>query len=461
MARLLMDLSPLKKYPDFRRLWMGSAFSTLGFQVTSMAVSLQIFHITGSTFAVGSVGLVAVLPLIIGGLYGGVIADARDRRLVALTVSVILWLVSVLIALQAFLHLENVWVLYGLIAVQSFVHPINQSARGAIIPKVVGLKRLPAANALNMSVNTLATTLGPMLGGFLVAAVGYGWTYAVDVVTFTVGLWALYKLPAQVPEHDGTAPARGVKAVIDGFGFVRRSPVISMTFVLDVCAMVFLFPQALFPAMAITVVGGNAAVAGLLSGTMTLGAFLGTLLSGRAVAVTRQGAALTWTYAGWTIGMLWSGASIAWIAVATTPGTPTAWGGLASCMVGLMVAGASDAVGGIYRSTILQTAAPDTMRGRLQGLFIVTVTGGPRIGSGVMGAAGQWAGPGLALVYGAVACAASVGALSAKFPQLRAYHAPVPPETSAIDTLQTPQARTETAEIPRVPPPPAQRPDED
>ncbi|MDN5616610.1 MFS transporter [Rothia sp. HC945] len=461
MARLLMDLSPLKKYPDFRRLWMGSAFSTLGFQVTSMAVSLQIFHITGSTFAVGSVGLVAVLPLIIGGLYGGVIADARDRRLVALTVSVILWLVSVLIALQAFLHLENVWVLYGLIAVQSFVHPINQSARGAIIPKVVGLKRLPAANALNMSVNTLATTLGPMLGGFLVAAVGYGWTYAVDVVTFTVGLWALYRLPAQVPEHDGTAPARGMKAVIDGFGFVRRSPVISMTFVLDLCAMVFLFPQALFPAMAITVVGGNAAVAGLLSGTMTLGAFLGTLLSGRAVSVTRQGAALTWTYAGWTIGMLWSGVSIAWIAVGTTPGTPTAWVGLALCMVGLMVAGASDAVGGIYRSTILQTAAPDTMRGRLQGLFIVTVTGGPRIGSGVMGAAGQWAGPGMALVYGAVACAASVGALSAKFPQLRAYHAPVPPETSAMDTLQTPQARTETAEIPQVPPPPAQHPEED
>ncbi|WP_178946007.1 MFS transporter [Kocuria sp. TGY1127_2] len=457
MSKLFMDLTPLRKYPDFRRLWMGSAFSTLGFQVTTMAVSLEIFAITGSTFAVGAVGLVAVLPLIVGGMYGGVIADAMDRRVVALAASLTLWLVSVLIALQAFLHLENVGVLYGLVAVQSFFHPINQSARGAIIPKVVGMKRLPAANALNMSINTLAMTFGPMLGGFLVAAVGYGWTYVVDVVTFTVGLWALYRLPAQRPDHDDAAPSRGFAAVFEGFRFVRRSPVISMTFLLDLCAMIFLFPQALFPAMAITVVGGNAAVAGLLSGTMTVGAFLGTLLSGRAVAVTRQGAALTWTYAGWTVGMLWSGLAIVWVATGTTPGSAGAWTGLVLCLLGLMVAGASDAVGGIYRSTILQTAAPDHMRGRLQGLFIVTVTGGPRIGSGVMGAAGQWAGPGMALVYGSIACAASLGALSAKFPQLRGYRAPAPPETSAIDTIQMPQTRTETAEFPQIQP---RRPDQ-
>lgn len=436
MAKLFLDLDPLRKHPDFRRLWTGAAFSTLGFQVTSMTVSLQVFALTRSTFAVGAVGLVAVLPLILGGLYGGVIADGYDRRRVALTASLVLWGVSVLVALQAFLDLRSVWVLYGLIAVQSFFHPINQAARGAIIPRIVGLKALPAANALNMSVNSVAMTLGPMLGGFLVAAVGYGWTYAVDVATFTVGLWALFRLPAQPPERvAGEAPVGGIRSVLDGLAFVRRSPVVAMTFLLDLCAMIFLFPQALFPAMALVVVGGNEAVAGALSGTMTIGAFLGTLVSGRFVRVVRQGRALTWSYAGWTAGMMLAGLAIWWVEVGTVRGSVGAWTGLVVCLIGLAFAGAVDSIGSIWRSTILQAAAPDRMRGRLQGLFIVTVTGGPRIGSGVMGAAGQLAGPGLALVMGAVACGLGVLGLSARFPQLRAYRAPEPPATAEIPAV--------------------------
>lgn len=451
----MMDLTPLRQHSDFRRLWLGTAFSVLGFQVSAMAVSLQIFRVTGSTFAVGAVGLVSVLPLIFGGLWGGVLADTRDRRRVALAASLGLWVLSGLIAAQAFLRLDSIAVLYGLIALQSLLHPINQAARGAIIPNIVGLKRLPAANALNMSASTVALTLGPMLGGFLVAAVGYGWTYLVDVGTFTVGLWALYRLPPQAPQRaEGERPAaRGLASVAEGLRFVRSSPVVAMTFMLDLCAMITLFPQALFPAMALVVVGGSEAVAGLLSGTMTLGAFLGTVLSGRVVRVRAQGRALTWTYAGWAAGMLWAGLAMWWVQVGTERGSGAAWAGLILALVGLMAAGALDAVGGIYRSTILQVAAPDTMRGRLQGLFIVTVNGGPRLGSGVMGAAGQWAGPGLALVGGAVACGLGVAGLTRRFPQLLAYRAPDPALTAALPAVEPlPPVRHDTTEIPQVPP---------
>lgn len=432
-----MDLSPLRKYPDFRRLWTGTAFSTLGFQVSAMAVALQIFAMTHSTFAVGAVGLVSVAPLVLGGLYGGVIADAADRRVVALTASVALWFFSGLIAVQAFLHLDSVAVLYALIACQSFCHPINQAARGAIVPQLVSASRLPAANALNMAASTVSLTLGPMIGGFLVASVGYGWTYLVDVLTFTVGLWALFRLPAQPPvRHQEDEPAsRGLRSVLEGFAFVRRSPVVAMTFLLDLCAMVFLFPQALFPAMAMVVVGGNEAVAGMLSGTMTFGAFLGTLLSGRFVKVAAQGRALTWSYVGWTAGMMVAGLAIWWVQIGTMRGSIQAWTGLVVCLLGLMFAGAVDSIGSIYRSTILQVAAPDRMRGRLQGLFIVTVTGGPRIGQGLTGAAGQLAGPGLALVYGAIACGLGVAGLTKKFPQLMAYRAQAAPETTQLETV--------------------------
>ena len=422
----MMDLTPLRRHPDFRRLWVGTAFSVLGFQISAMAVSLQIFHITGSTFAVGAAGLVAVLPLILGGLWGGVLADTRDRRRVALTASLGLWVLSALIAAQAFLRLDSVWVLYGLIAAQSLLHPLSQSARGAIIPNIVGLKSLPAANALSMAAATVSLTLGPLIGGVLVAGLGYGWTYLVDVGTFTVGIWALYRLPPQVPrreEADGPA-ARGLASVAEGLRFVRRSPVVAMTFMLDLCAMITLFPQALFPAMALAVVGGSEAVAGLLAGAMTLGAFFGTVFSGRVVRVQAQGRALTWTYAGWAVFMLGTGLAMWWVQAGTERGSAEAWTGLILALLGLMLAGAVDSVGSIYRSTILQAAAPDAMRGRLQGLFIVTVNGGPRLGSGGMGAAGQLAGPGLALVGGAVACGVGVAALTRRFPQLLAYRAP-------------------------------------
>ncbi|MEU7992876.1 MFS transporter [Rothia amarae] len=147
MPSLFMDTTPLKESRDYRRIWMGSVFSTMGFQITAIAIALEIFSITGSPGAVGLTGLVAVGPLILGGLYGGVIADTYDRRKVALLASISMWLVTVAIAVHAWMGLHNIWLLYGLVALESLLQPINQAARGAIIPRLVRRRLLPAANA--------------------------------------------------------------------------------------------------------------------------------------------------------------------------------------------------------------------------------------------------------------------------------------------------------------------------
>lgn len=209
MARLLLDITPLRVSPAYRRLWLGNTLAYVGTQLTLVAVSLEVFALTGSSFAVGLLGLAALVPLVVAGLYGGAIADRHDRRRVALTSSAVMWLTTVGIAAQAWAGLESVPVLYALVALHSGASGINQPTRGAIIPALVGLPLVPAANALNMMTFSVALMVGPVLGGVLVAAVGYAWTYSIDVVTFLAALYAVWRLPSLPPQRAEAAAARG------------------------------------------------------------------------------------------------------------------------------------------------------------------------------------------------------------------------------------------------------------
>ncbi|GMA23482.1 hypothetical protein GCM10025864_12410 [Luteimicrobium album] len=195
MPRLLADLTPLRVSPAYRRLWLGLGVSNLGSQLTVVAVGLQVYAITGSTFAVGVLGMFALVPLVLLGLYGGALVDAFDRRKVALLASAALWVITGLIFLQAALGLDNVWVLYVLIAVQSAAFAINNPARTAIIPRLVPARLLAPANALQTLSMSIALTVGPLAGAFLVAASGFASAYAIDFVLFTFALWALWRLP--------------------------------------------------------------------------------------------------------------------------------------------------------------------------------------------------------------------------------------------------------------------------
>lgn len=196
MARLLADLTPLRESPAFKRLWIGNALSAVGGQLTLVAVSLEVYALTGSSLYVGLLGAFALVPLVLAGLYGGAIADAYDRRKVALASALVLWTATAAIAAQAWLGVDNVWLLYGLVAIHSAAGGINQPTRGAIIPAIVGLKNLPAANSLNMVTFGISQMIGPLLGGLLVAQFGFGWTYTIDVLTYAAAVWSVYKLPS-------------------------------------------------------------------------------------------------------------------------------------------------------------------------------------------------------------------------------------------------------------------------
>ncbi|MCC9195722.1 MFS transporter [Arthrobacter sp. zg-Y820] len=418
MPRLLADLSPLRESPEYRRLWTGTALSAVGTQLTLVAVSLEVYSLTSSSFYVGLLGLVGLIPLIVAGLYGGSIVDAYDRRKVALLSSVLLWVSTIGIAAQAWAGVGNIWLLYALVAVNAGASGLNHPARSAIIPRLVRPELLPAANALSMITFGLAMTVGPLLAGVLVARVGYGWTYTIDVVTFTAAMWAVYRLPPMPPE--GEVQKAGLKSVLDGFRFLATRPNIRMTFLVDLAAMVMAQPRALLPAVGALLLGGGATTVGVLLAATAVGAFLAGLFSGPLGAVRRQGLAVLWSVAAWGLSVSAFGAVVV-MAGRNEGDDPSAW--LIPAAVAMGCAGIADSVSGVFRSTILQSATPDAMRGRLQGVFVVVVAGGPRLGDLVAGVDASFLGEGWAAVIGGLVCVVLVGVLARRQPRFARYDA--------------------------------------
>lgn len=401
MEKLLADITPLRESPAFRRLWLGSAVSALGSQLTLVAVSLEVYRLTQDSLYVGLLSLFALVPLVFGGLLGGSIADAHDRRTVALLASSVLWLTTAALALQAWLEVGNVWLLYALVAVQSGAQAINQPARSAIIPVLVRKELLPAANALSMMIFGLTMTAGPLLAGVLVAWVGFGWTYTIDVISFAFAFWALLKLPSMPPgEH---ARPAGLRSVVEGFRFLGTRPNLRMTFVIDLVAMIFAQPRALLPAIGALMIGGGEATVGILLASMAVGAFLAGLFSGPLGGVRRQGAAVVWSVMGW-------GGSVAAfglvVVLAGHSGDDGVGVWLLPAALCCALAGIADSVSAVFRTTILQASTPDHLRGRLQGVFVVVVAGGPRIGDMLAGGATKLLNEGWVLLLGGVLCIA-------------------------------------------------------
>ncbi|MDQ4501730.1 MFS transporter [Sinomonas sp. ASV322] len=418
MRSLLADISPLQESPDFRRLWSGQLLSILGGQLTLTAVSLQVYDLTHSSFNVGLLGLVALVPLIVAGLYGGAVVDAYDRRLVAIASSLLLWGTSALIALQAWLRLDNVPLIYALVALQALGSGINLPARSAIVPRLIRPELLAAANSLNMITFGLGGAAGPLLAGALVASVGYGWTYTLDVLGFTVAMWALFRLPPLPPE--GLVRRAGLRSVGEGFRFLGTRPNIRMTFLIDLCAMVFAMPRSLLPAVAALSLGGGAAVAGALLGAIAAGTFLGGLFSGPVGRVRWQGRGVQIAVVAWGASILAFGLVVLG-AGRSSPGGATWW--VVPALACMILAGAADSVSAALRSTILQAATPDAMRGRLQGVFTVVVAGGPRLGDVFSGGLAGLLGEGTAVVVGALVCVVLVGVLRLAQPRFARYDA--------------------------------------
>ncbi|WP_225754535.1 MFS transporter [Actinotalea sp. Marseille-Q4924] len=419
MPALLMDLTPLRVSLPYRRMWLGTSLSGIGTALTTVVVGLQVYDITGSTASVGLVGLFGLVPLVLLGLYGGAVVDAYDRRRVILLTAGGLTLVGVALTAQAFADLQDVRVLYALVAVQNGLFAINSPARTAVVPRLVGLHLLPAANALSSLSFGVAMTIGPLLAGVLVGWAGYGWAYVVEVVLLGVALLSLRALPPLLPEGD--VRRAGLRSVLEGLRFLRGRPTVRGTFVVDLAAMVLAMPRVLFPAIGAVLIGGGARTVGVLTAGIAVGSILAGVLSGPLGRVRRQGLAVVVAVLGWAASVVAFG-----VVVALSP-VPTAGGGAtvalwpaAACMV---LAGTADTISAVFRSTILQAATPDALRGRLQGIFIVVVAGGPRLGDVVLGTLAELTDEARAAIIGGIACAVGVALFAVLQPGFRRYDA--------------------------------------
>ncbi|MCL2316114.1 MAG: MFS transporter [Actinomycetia bacterium] len=425
MARLLADITPLRRSPEFRRLWWGLGLASIGTQLTATAVGLEVYDITRSTLSVGIIGAVGLVPTVVFGLYGGALADAHDRRLVALVASVVMWVATLGLVAQAVFDLRRVWVLYLLVAIQAGASSVNGPARSAIIPRLVSLDQLPAANALNMVTMTLSSLAGPMVGATLVALIGYPRTYLVDAVAFTFALYAILRLPPIRPvAAEEVAPVvvrpwvraawasarTHTAAVVDGFRFLAGRRNLLMTFLSDMSAMIFAFPRATFPAAAAVILGGGTSVAGALASALAVGSLFATVLSGPLMRLRHQGRAVSVSVGAW--GFFVACAGGAYLLGGRTSPSHVLWPALIAAMVAFALAGAADAVSAVFRGTILLAATPDALRGRLQGVFTVVVAGGPRLGDVFVGATSSAVGEGWALVIGGAICLIAIAALS-------------------------------------------------
>jgi len=405
--RLLADITPLRTSPDYRRLWFGNTVSWMGQQMTALAVSLQVYAITHSTFAVGLVGLFSLVPLVTFGLYGGAVADTLDRRKLGLASSAGANVLSIVLAAAAFAHFHHVWLLYAIVSLQAICFAMNSTARSSMVPRLLPVEQLPAANALNSLTSNMGMMVGPSLGGLIVGLWGYQAAYLVDVAAFSASLYAMVRLPPMLPQRAAGQAGTGRASVLDGLRFLATRPNVRMTFFCDMAAMVLAQPRALFPAVAALWYGGDAKTVGLLVAAPAVGAVLGGTFSGWLGRIRRHGVAIMASVACWGL------------AIALFGLTRHLWPGLFF----LALAGAADTVSMVYRSTMLQAATPDDMRGRLQGVFIVVVAGGPRLGDFLTGSAADLTSPSFTVVCGGVACVLVVGLLGLRWRGFAAYDA--------------------------------------
>lgn len=438
MRRFFADTTPLRT-PDFRRLWVAGIPTVIGANLTIFAVPVQLYVLTENSAYVGLSGLFALVPLVVFGLWGGAWADAMDRRLLLIIASIGLAGASVLLWLQAALALNNVWVVLCLLGVQQAFYAVNSPTRSAAIPRMLPGEQLPAANSLNMTVMQFGAIVGPLMAGFLLTWVDLSTLYLIDAVTCVAPIWATFRLAPMPPASAEEGSSRwGLTAVLDGFRYLAGNRVVLMSFVVDLVAMIFGMPRALFPQMAHESFGGPVAggtAMALLAAAMSVGAVAGGVFSGWLPRIRRQGLAVVLAIVVWGVAMV--GFGIAGGAAGGTAGL-VLWIALAFLAVG----GAADMVSAAFRSTILQQAASDELRGRLQGVFTVVVAGGPRLADTLHGAAAAAvgttvaaAGGGALVVVGVVIAALAVPAFVRYRVSPNGATASVPQEQSEADKV--------------------------
>jgi MFS family permease len=372
----------------------------MGRQFTVVAASFEIYQLTHSTVMVGLLSLGQLFPLLIFSLIGGSLADALDRRRLLLGIQVLMAATSVGLAVNASLAQPTVWALFACTAASAAFSAVDSPARTAVVPGIVARDLFPAASALQQMSFQVSAAVGPLLAGILIARVGISAAYWFDVGSFGAAIIALLAMRPLLPV--GGTTRLGLGSMLDGVRFLKGRRALQSTFIIDINAMVFGMPRALFPQMAVEVFHGGSVVYGALSAAPGVGAMVGAATSGWVGRVRHQGRAVIYAVGVWGLAVAVFGA--------------TRW--LALALVMLAVAGAADVVSAVFRNTILQLSVPDRLRGRLSALHIAVVTGGPRLGDAESGVVAAATNAQVSAVSGGLACVIGVAIIAKLIPEL-------------------------------------------
>lgn len=402
-----MDVGPLRRHRDFRLLFTGQALSFFGSQVTFVALPYQTFQLTHSTLAVGLLSLAEFFPLMLMAFVGGALSDAFDRRRMVQFAEVGSGLAIGVLLMNSLLAEPRVWVLFVVAPVLAALYGILRPSLDALVPRLVTREEVPAASALEGFRGTLGSIAGPALAGVIIAGAGLPAAYAVDVATFGLSLVALWFMRAVPPPPD--APPVSIQSIAEGVRYARSRQELIGTYGVDIIAMFFGMPMALFPAIAEEF--GGAGVLGLLYAAPAVGSLLATVTGGWVNRVNRHGLAIIIAAGVW-------GAAIAGFGLAPN---------LALALAGLVVAGGADMVSGIFRMTIWNQTIPDRLRGRLAGIEQISYTSGPLLGNVEAGVVASLAGVRASVVSGGVLCVIGVVLAAIALPAFRRYDARTPP----------------------------------
>ena len=398
--KLGLDLSPLR-IRDFRLLFTASGVSSFGSTLTYVAIPFQVKELTNDPLMVGLLGLCELLPLLFMAFVGGALADYIDRRKLVLYSEVAFTALTFLLLVNALLGTPQVWLLFVIASTTAAIDGVQRPAMDAMIPRLAPAEKMPAVAALNSLRWQVAQIGGPTVAGLLIAGAGMGWVYAFDLATFVVSLGCLALIRAVPPPEAADRPS--LRSVAEGLRYARSRPELLGTYLIDINAMFFAFPIALYPFLADRY--GGPAVLGLFYAALSAGSMVVTLTSGWTGRIHRHGLAVTLAAGAWGLGIVLFGVADAlWLALA-----------------GLFIAGGSDMISGIFRSTIWNQTIPDHLRGRLAGIEMLSYLTGPMLGQTRAGLTARFLGNPGAVIWGGVLCVAGTIALGAALPRFLRY----------------------------------------
>jgi len=399
--RLSIDLTPLRSSRDFRLVFTASGVSAIGSYLTFVSIPYQVFVLSHDPLLVGLIGLCELVPLLFMAFVGGALADYLDRRLLVVVGEILFAALTGVLLINSLAGRPQMWLLFVVAGLSTTIDGIQRPALDAVVPRLVVPEQIPAAGALNSLRMNVAALAGPALAGVLLQGVGLAWVYAIDMATFAVSLTCLAFVRRVPPPPAPDRPS--LRSVVTGLRYAVNRKELLGTYLVDINAMFFGMPQALYPFVADRL--GGPAVLGLLYAAPSAGSLVATVTSGWSARVRRHGMAVILAAGAWGVAIVGFGfANSLWLAVLT-----------------LALAGAADMVSGLFRGIIWNQTIPDHLRGRLAGIEMLSYTSGPTLGNLESGVVARFAGVGGSIVWGGVLCVAGTVALAALLPEFRRY----------------------------------------